>query len=90
MWAGEVHPYAAVEISATTVVALILTDGGRTSVIQHNISIAFEAPGALLGLCPPYCHFQYNTSWGTETPPGTSLQACFVAHGRRQRRLAGT
>ena len=25
---------------------------------------------------------QYNTSWGTETPPGTSLQANFVAHGR--------
>ena len=25
---------------------------------------------------------QYNTSWGTETPPGTSLQAYFVAHGR--------
>ena len=28
------------------------------------------------------CMVQYNTSWGTETPPGTSLQAYFVAHGR--------
>jgi len=25
---------------------------------------------------------QYNTSWGTETPPGTSQQANFEAHGR--------
>ena len=29
-----------------------------------------------------YNTIQYNTSWGTETPPGTSLQAYFVAHGR--------
>ena len=25
---------------------------------------------------------QYNTSWGTETPPSTSQQANFEAHGR--------
>jgi len=25
---------------------------------------------------------QYNTSWGTETPPGTSQQANYEAHGR--------
>ena len=34
------------------------------------------------GLEIQYNTIQYNTSWGTETPPGTSLQAYFVAHGR--------
>ena len=29
-----------------------------------------------------YNTIQYNTSWGTGTPPGTSLQANYEAHGR--------